>query len=140
VIFIYSASLQQANVRSLTILTPVCRRGFFLTTQPFYPNRSEWSRLLLGFRFQGFFIPLVHALTDTGHHRGGQIKGCIQDRFGYPLFPGVRQASIDSRLAVSNDGDGNADEGLLTLREQVGGVGIVVILAKSFFLHDGPPE
>ena len=88
----------------------------------------------------GNFIPLVHALSDTGHHCGGKIKGCIQYRFRNPIFPGVRQASIDSRLAVSNDGDGNADQLLFPLREKVGCVSILVVFAKvRFFLHQASP-
>jgi hypothetical protein len=77
----------------------------------------------------------VHALADSRHNGSGQIESCIQHFFRNSVFPGVRQASVDSWLTVSNDGDRNADQMFFSLRQQFGRVGVVIVLAKvcSFF-------
>ena len=102
------------------------------------PHRS--FPFLSFFRFLRFFITLVHALPDSGHDGCGEIEGRIQHLFWDSSFPGVRQALVDSRLAVANDGNGDAEQLLLPIRQQVRGVGIVVILAKiRFFRHKASP-
>jgi hypothetical protein len=90
--------------------------------------------------FQGLLIALVHTLTDAGHYRSGHIEGGVQHFLRYTFFPGVRQASIDSRLAVSNDGNGYPDQRLLTICEKLGGMGIMIVFSKvRFFTHKIPP-
>ncbi len=71
---------------------------------------SAFSRI---FRFQGFLVALIHALTDSGHDSGREIERRIQHFFRDSFFPGVRQALVYSRLTVSDDGDSDADQFLL---------------------------
>jgi hypothetical protein len=95
---------------------------------------------LFTLRFHGFLIALIHALADSGHDSRGKIKGRIQHFFWDSYFPGVRQALIDSRLAVTNDGNGDADQFFLSFCQQVRSVSIVIVFTKvCLFTHRVPP-
>ena len=72
----------------------------------------------------------MHALADSRHDRGGEIKGRSQHVFRDPLFPGVRQALIHSGLTISYNSDRDADQFFFTFSQQVNGVSVVVVLAK----------
>ena len=89
------------------------------------------------FRGCGFLITLVHALADSRHYGSGKVKDRIQNFFRDSFFPGVRQALVHSGLAISHDGDRNADQPFFAFRQQVGGVGVMVVLAKvCAFRHE----
>jgi len=72
----------------------------------------------------------VHALADPRHHGGGKVKDRIQYFFRNSFFPGVRQALIHSGLTISHDGNRDADQFFFTFSQQVGGMSVMVVLAK----------
>jgi hypothetical protein len=72
----------------------------------------------------------VHALADSRHNSGSQIKGGIQYRFRNSFFPGVRQALIHSRLAVSDNSNRYSNQFFLSIGQQFGCMGVVIVFAK----------
>ena len=90
------------------------------------PRSASPPRPLPLFRFQGILVAPVHALSDSGHHRGGEIERGVQHLFWDIGFPGGRQAVVHSGLAVSDAGDRDADEFFLAVGQKLGGVGVAV--------------
>jgi len=79
----------------------------------------------------------MHALPDSGHDGCCQIEGRVQHFFRNTCLPSVRQALIDSRLTVPDNGNRNADQFLFSIAKQHGGVGVAIIFTKiSQFVHD----
>lgn len=76
------------------------------------------------------FIAQIHALADSRHYRGGQVEGCIQHVFGNSVFPGVRQATVNSRLAVPNDRYRNADQVFFPFGQKIHFVCFVIVFSK----------
>ena len=83
-----------------------------------------------GVLVSGRLIALVHALGDAGHDGGCEIEGGVERLFRDACAPGVRQASVHSRLTIPHDGDGQADELFLALGEEVHLVGVAVELTE----------
>jgi hypothetical protein len=72
----------------------------------------------------------IQRLKNAGVHRGNDINGAIQLRFGNTRFPCVRKAAFDSGLTVTDHGHRQAHEDFFTFTQSGDGVCIAIKLSK----------
>jgi hypothetical protein len=79
----------------------------------------------------------IERLDDAGIDSGNDIHGTVQVMVGHTGFPCVRKATFDSRLAISDHGNGESHKDLLAFGQIGDAVRVAIELPKVGLVGHG---